>query len=487
VIKYKNYFLIFILIASGIFSNAHGESGAKGEFVIFPSYTGNSLYDEILRGSESALLETCIKAGRLVPVEYNYKKAAIGKSDGSDRENLYRNTALFLKADIYAVITAYDENGDYVLKLNIIPLNEKYKDLKSLKIIRSRIPENLPLKTAREFAGILSGAALISEVVKVQDDGSAVINSGQWHGLETGSYSTDTENIKIKNVSRYTAVASGINFSEGQQLKFKVYPRLEKYIEKNNYGIVENTVKVYGTDEILDKRDGSVKESIQGTCVINQGANFCLPGYGSFLSVEYMGIEKGSPDYAGVFIAASLTAVHLGLVPVLTDFKVKFVPWMEDSGRTDRMKRLNYFMWGTIPFTFTASFYNQLAYNYREKKLLPPQFAGYDSSAAVLSVFLPGGGLFYKGYRWTGWGIYIGEMSMAGCAVYTKDKAERNILLGSLAAVKFAEIIISYLIPPSYAYFNKEISSTGDVDFSIGLNKNYNGDGELTASVFLRY
>ena len=337
-INYKKTVLTLIIIISGFCSGANGEPVIKGEFVIFASYTGNAVYDEILNGSESALLDTCSAAGRLVPVEYNYKKAAIEKSEGKDRDNLYRNTALYLKADIYAVMTSYDDNGDYVLKLNLIPLDDKYKDLKCEKIIKSRIPQNIPLKAAREFADLLKDKPLKSRVIKISDDGTAVIDSGQWHGLEAGVYSTDSGSIKIKNVSRYTAVAQGISFKEGMTIDLRILPDLDNYIKKINSAIRENTVRVYGTDEYLYKRDGSVKESIQGTCVINQGANFCLPGYGSYLSVEYMGIEKGKPDYAGIFITASLTALHIGLVPYLTDFNVKFLPWMEDSDRTDRMK-----------------------------------------------------------------------------------------------------------------------------------------------------
>ncbi len=485
--KYKKLTIILFMIFAGFFSEVYGESVVKGDFVIFSSYTGNSLYDEILRGSEAYLVETCAAAGRMIPIEYNYRKAAIEKSEGTDRENLYRNTALYLKADLYAVITSYDENGDYVLKLDLIPITSRYSSLKSVIIVRSRIPENIPLKAAREFASLLKMLTLKIDVIKIQDDGSAVINSGQWHGLESGVYPTDAGSIKIKNVSRYSAVAEGKSFAEGESFELKLIPQLEKYIKKINQDIVENTVKFYGSDGFLDKKEGRVKESIKGTCVINQGANFCLPGYGSFLSVEYMGIDKGKPDYAGVAIASSLTAVHLGLVPLLTDFKVQFVPWMEDDGRTRQMERLNYFMWGTLPLTFTASFYNQLVYNYREKNLLPPQFADYDTSAAVVSLFVPGGGMFYKGYRWTGWGIYLGEISMAGYAVYTEDRDRRNILIGSLAVIKCAEIAASYFIPPSYNYFNREISSADNTDFSIGINKNINGGREFTASVSLSF
>lgn len=485
--KYKKIILITILMISGITSGAMAEPLVKGDFIIFPSYTGSMLYDEILKESEIALNETCFKAGRLVPVEYNYKKAVIEKTEGTDRNSLYRNAAVKLKADIYAVLAAYQQNGDYVLELYIYPLNEKYKNLKSEKIIRSRIAENLPLKAARELAVLLNKVTLKCEVLKTYEDGSALINAGQWHGLEIGSYSTAAGKINIKNSARYTALADGLDFREGEIIEFKMLPDLESYIEQKQYEIKKNTVRIYSTDEFFDKRDGSIKESVKGTCVINMGANLVLPGYGSFLSLEYMGIEKGKPDYAAVAITASLTAVHLGLVPVMTDFDAAFLPWVEDPDRTDQEQRLNYYLWGTLPLTFTASFFSQLAYNYKALNILPPEFADHDRSAAVISIFVPGGGMFYKGYRWSGWGFYLGELTMAGYAVYTEDEELRYKLLGSLAVLKCAEIALSYFISPSYANFNREVASAGTVDFSVGMNKNHNGGEEFTASLFLRY
>jgi hypothetical protein len=485
--NYRKKIIILIIFITGICGRIYAEHGGNGDFVIFTSYTGDSAFDGILRNTEAALLEACMEAGRVQPVEFNYKKAAFEKSEGVDREDLYRKAAQLLKVDAYAVISSYSEKGNYVLKLNINPLNDKYNSLKMEKIFTSRIPDNLPLKAARDLAGALKTIALKSTVVEILDDGSAVIDSGQWNGLENDDYATSSGKITIKNAARYTSIASGQNFTKGQVLEFILYPRLDDFIHRLNILIRENTVKVYGTDEKFEKRGGSVKESIHSTCIINQGASFCLPGYGAFLSVEYMGIENGSPDYAGVFITSSLTVVHLGLVPFLTDFKVKFLPWVEDSGRSNQMKRLNYFLWGTLPLTFTASFYNQLAYQYREKNLLPPQFADHDLSASVVSIFIPGGGMFYKGYIWTGWCTYLAEMSMAGYAVYTQDKGQRNILIGSLAVLKCAEIILSYVIPPSYSFYNREVSSNDNIDFSISINKNNDLGGEITASVSLRY
>jgi hypothetical protein len=368
-----------------------------------------------------------------------------------------------------------------------MPLNDRFKDMKWETTVTSGIPENIPLKAAREFSALLKKMPLTCRVTGILDDGSAVISAGQWHGLESGKYSTDAGEIEITNITRYSSSASGVDFSRHKTLTFKLFPDLDKFLNKINYEIKENAVKVYGTDETLNKRDGTIKESIQGTCVINQGASFCLPGYGSFLSIDYMGIENGAPDYPGIFLTASLTALHLGLVPLLTDFEVKFLPWMNDRGRTNQMKRLNYYLWCSIPFTFTASFYSQLAYNYREKMLLPPQFADHDQSAAVISIFVPGGGMFYKGYRWTGWGVYLGELSLAGYAVYTGDKQRRNLAAGSLALLKLAEIAVSYFIPPSYSFFNREISASDNIDFSIGVKADDNGNEEITAGLSFRY
>jgi hypothetical protein len=170
----------------------------------------------------------------------------------------------------------------------------------------------------------------------------------------------------------------------------------------------------------------------------------------------------------------------------MTDFEVNFFPWVEDNDRTARMRRLNYFMWGTLPLTFTASFYSQLAYQYREKKLLPPAFADPDVSAAVVSVFIPGGGMFYKGYSISGWGIYLTELSLAGFAVYTEDNGERKALLCSLAVFKCLEIILSYTLPVSYPFYKKEIGS-GNYDFSVSFSEDMDSGNAITASVSLHY
>lgn len=483
--KYKKTLLV-LLFLSCVSKQLYAEVIPKGEFVIFSVYTGNPVNDTILGAAEAVLSEVCVEAGRLHPLESGYKAQAIEKSTGADAEEVYREAAVHAKADVYAVISSRNEKGDFFFRLKIVPLNEMYKQLQFEKILVSSIPENLPLKAAREFAGILKELPLRSNVLEVMNDGSAVIDSGQWHGLDAGIYSTSSGRIRVRNVSRFTSLAYGLDFKKGQVVEFNLYPRLDNYIKSINELIRENTVRYYGTDEKLAKRGGGVKEAIRGTCIINQGASFCVPGYGSYLSLEYMGIDKAKPQYPTIFFTGLLTLVHLGLVPVLTDFDVNFFPWVEDRDRTDRMKRLNYFMWGTLPLTFTASFYSQLAYQYSEKKLLPPAFSNPDMSAAVVSVFIPGGGLFYKGYILSGWGMYISELALAGTAVYADDTGERKILLGSLAAMKCAEIILSWALPVSYSFYNRELAA-GDIDFSVSVNSKSGAGGEITASVSLRY
>lgn len=475
-----------ILLLSGS-SYALDSDAVKGDFVIYSSFTGNSVFDAILNGSESAIIETCFRAGSVIPVEYIYKKAAIDKSDGKDRADLYRNSANLLKADLLSVLSVTNEGGDYILTAAFIPLTGRYRDLKCELTVRSSIAENIPLKAAREFASLLNKRKRASRVVNVHEDGTAQIDSGQWHGLNPGFYSTDSGRVEVKTVSRFTSVVSGENLSQGKELNLGVTADLNGYIGELNYRIRENTVRAYGTDEHLNKRDGSVKESIQGTCVINMGASFCLPGYGSFMSLEYMGIEKGKVDYPAVAITALLTTAHLGLVPYMTDFNANFLPWKDDRDRTSRERRLNYYLWGTLPLTFTSSFYSQLAYNYQIKNMLPPLFTDHDRSASLLSVFVPGAGLFYKGYRWPAWGVYIGEISMAGYAVYTDDRDLRIRLIAALAGTKCLEVLISYIIPPSYNFFNREISSTGDPDFSFWINRSQNGGSELSVAVSFRY
>ncbi len=201
-----------------------------------------------------------------------------------------------------------------------------------------------------------------------------------------------------------------------------------------------------------------------------------------------MGIEKGEPDMYGVFATGGITALHLALPSMMNNFDINFFPWIMDDEKERRDQRLQYFLWGTLPLTFSVSFYNQLAYQYHRKSLLPPLFEDPDATAAAVSVFVPGGGMFYKGRRFEGWCFYLSEMTLAGYSVYQWDKTSGKAAAGGLLLLKAVEVAVSYAASPSYRVHRTEVSSGDNYpDFSVGINTGISGSDEVTLSVSIPF
>jgi hypothetical protein len=153
----------------------------------------------------------------------------------------------------------------------------------------------------------------------------------------------------------------------------------------------------------------------------------------------------------------------------MTRFQGNFYPWVRDSDKPARVQNLQIFLWSTIPLTFSAGYFDQLAYQFHRTEYLPPFFLYRDNMAAFLSAVVPGGGLFYKGYRLPGWGYFFTEMSLAGYAVYNWDRGNRGrYALSAAGIIKLLEIVNAYLIPSSYRFFNLEVDrSTRDFELSV--------------------
>lgn len=450
------------------------------DVAIFPVFTGEMQHDEILKTCEYMAGEAFLASARFYPLPHNKSEDYLKKSDGSDRGELYRKAASAAGAELLCVLDLSVENGLLKLSIKIEPLEESFSSIRSERALLARIPANIAAKGAREIALLMKSEKLKCRVTG-ESGGLFRVSAGQWHGLTAGRYRTSAGEVNVSGVERFFSSVSGLKAEIGDLVEFDIYPDPEIFIERLNREIDENSARFYGTDPSLNKRRGSAKESIIGTCVVNQGASFCLPGYGSFLSLEYMGIEKGEPDMFGVFVTGGLTALHLTLPSMMNSFDINFFPWVmdDDKGKDDR--RLQVFLWASLPLTFSVSFYNQLAYNYHRRSLLPPLFQDHDTTAAVLSFFIPGGGMFYKGYRLEGWCFYLSEMSMAGYAVYQWDRDSGKAAAGGLVLLKAVEVVASYAATPSYRVFRNEISSGGSYpDFSIGLNNGVNGSGEVT-------
>jgi hypothetical protein len=466
----------------------YAEGSSHGEIVLFPAYTGNSVADVIISAAAARISDACAASGRLLPVEENSVQSVFKSAYGKDRHDLYRNTALSLGADAYAVISLYAEGGAFRAVVEFFPLAAEYKDMGFSYSVYASVVENIPLKAAREFALRLKKFPLVLKALVSRGDGLHLVSAGQWHGLKEGTYNSSRGRIRVDNITRYTSVAQCKGLSADSRLVINVYPDNDLFIGMLDGQILENIVGRYGTDEILNKRRGSGQELILATCLVNQGASFCVPGYGSFLSVEYLGIEKAEPDMTAVGLTGIITAAHFLLPSALTGFEINFFPWIRDSDKTVEMQRLQYFLWATLPVVFTASYYSQLSYQYHEKNLLPPLFMEHDTTAALLSVFIPGGGFFYKGYRGAGWGFYAAEMSLAGYAIYMHGSRNGYVPVAAFAALKAADILAAWILSPSYAPFMKEVSGPGSApEFGAVFLPSSEGGYEFLVSVTERF
>lgn len=454
------------------------------DVAIFPVFTGDIQHDEILKNCEYMAGEAFSSSGRFYPVPYGRSVESLKKSDGRDRLDLYRKAAATSGAELLCVLELSAENSLFKLSIKIEPVDGVLSDLESSRAVTARIPANVAARGALEILQMMKGVKLKCRIT-ADINGVYTVNAGQWHGLVPGRYRTSAGDAEVVSVDRFSSSVKGITAKAGDLIEFSIYPDVERIAEKLKREIDENTSRFYGTDSALNKRMGSAKESIIGTCVVNQGASFCLPGYGSFLSMEYMGIENGDPDFAGVFATAGLTVLHFTLPSMMNSFDINFFPWVMDRDKSNGDRRLQYFLWGTLPLTFSVSFYNQLAYQYQRKSLLPPLFDDHDATAAAVSVFIPGGGMFYKGYRLAGWSFYLAEMSMGGYAVYEWDNTRGKIAAGGLLLLKAAEVAVSYAVAPSYSVYRNEVSSNYP-DFSIGINRDGTGSEQvlLSASIF---
>ncbi len=482
-VKIKLFIAIIIIgLSHGILSAADKDIM---DVAIFPVFSGNAQHDEILKNCEYMTGEAFSSSARFYPVPYGRSVESLKKSDGRDRLDLYRRAAAASGAELLCMLDLSAENSLFKLSIKIEPVDDALSGLKRDIIVTARIPANIAARGALEILQMMKSEKLKCRITGDRN-GVYTVNAGQWHGLVPGIYRTTAGDAEVFSVDRFSSLVKGISAKPGDLIEFSLYPDVERQVVKLKREIDENTSRFYGTDSVLNKRMGSAKESILGTCVVNQGASFCLPGYGSFLSLEYMGIEKGEPDFPGVFATAGLTALHFTLPSMMNSFDINFFPWVMDSDKSRGDQRLQYFLWGTLPLTFSVSFYNQLAYQYQRKSLLPPLFDEHDTTAAVVSIFIPGGGMFYKGYRLEGWSFYLAEMSMGGYAAYEWDKTSGKAAAGGLLLLKAVEVAVSYAVTPSYAVYRNEISSNYP-DFSVGINRDGTGSEQLLLSASISF
>ncbi len=455
--------IILCLLHAGEVSLAAEEDRMiTGSVVIFTTPQSSSTLRILAGESASYLGKMFHRLGRFRPVENNRLNwAATIVRERGEEGNFYQEVASALRVDLYVLISLRQAGKILFAEMRIVPRVDDLDSMRRSIRVRSRIYNNIPLKLGRELVSLHRTQPIRARVLNRFDNNRYRLDIGQWNMVGQGrSYRIDGGYLTISEMGRYQSVCriDGSEREAGDVVLIHQYPDTNVLANEIDRRILKNTERRYGIANTLLKNDVPEKRFIESICIINLGGNVCLPGYGSYLSTHYMGFKGASPDVAGIVLSSTLVAVHFTLPAMLTRFRTNFFPWKKDHDKTGRMQNLQTFLWATVPLTFSTAYLNQLAYQFQRSNYLPPFFNDKDAAATALSLFIPGGGLFYKGYRFGGWGYYFSEMLLAGYGVYNYHEGQKGrYALLALAALKGVELLHAYFVEPSYPFYRMEM------------------------------
>ncbi len=428
--------------------------------------------------------------GRFVPVETNRISRSLERSSLIRSGNVYKKAAVELGADLYIVLSVFYDDYSIAGIMEVVPLTREYASIAGKVTVRSNIFMNIPAKLARELAYMHRGLPVRGTILEKRGDRS-VISAGQFHGLAERSYAvTDGGRMKVLRVQRYRSLVKGVSgLKQGQEFEIPLYPKTGKLIRSLEKELHTNAVFKYKI-RIAEKNDSFAEQRfVQALALINPGGNLLLPGYGAYLSTGYIGLKAKKADIPGAVLTAGLVVTHFCLPSFMTEFKVHFAPWVQDSDKTWYMQDLQIFLWASLPVTYTVSFLDQLAAQYKKLGKLPPFFLRKDTAALAFSAVIPGGGLFYKGRRIMGWGFYLSEMTLAVLGIYNRYSRKKTLyLFSTLGAVKMVELITAFFIKPSYNFYSYELQrgvSGSSLDF--GIRGDEYGAPVFSASLIYRF
>lgn len=458
------------------------ETPVKGNAVIFYIPQKSIQMNALAEKSAEMVIKVFNELGRFLPVERNRITWAL-KDVTKDRGlETYRELAERLEVDIYGVVTVFKKGDLYYAHMKMFPLSQEYKSLNNLNIIvNSKIITNIPLKLGREVAYLHKDMELKVKVTDAINE-KYMINAGQWHGLKDGRYkTTDGGIVEINRTERYDSLATlPDKYAVDSSFSLKLYPEIKPIVKQIDDDIHYNTEYKYGLKNTLLKGTDPKKRYMQGICVINPGANFCLPIYGTHLSTRYLGFKKISPSIPGLVMTSSLFVLHFMLTPFITGFK-------EGLDQPKPIWDLQIFLWSTLPLTFTIGYLDQLAHQFAITEHLPPFFKHRNMAATVISLFVPGGGMFYKGYRLAGWTFYLAEMSLLGYAIYEIDNKEKSMYTFiALGCVKLIELLTTYFVKTSYDFYNFE-KSRDTKKSSVSFQLRQSGNEEQIYALGIKY
>ncbi|MCL2025563.1 MAG: hypothetical protein FWG92_02015 [Leptospirales bacterium] len=480
-------YIIPVFILFFALQNLHAKEPAYGNFIIFTMPQNSIQLNAIARESERLILDTCTSLGRLLPIEKNRLPYALSEIHDDDETIDLAAIARALDASLYMVINLYSDGKTITAEAHCIALKAEYKQMEKIIIVQGAVPSNIPLKLASEMAALHNRMPIYANITRTED-GHYIIDAGQWHGLSEGDFSTDIGTLKIISSGRYYSTGRFQETVGAAKIRINTYPDTGKVRNDIDARISKNTLSFYDIGSRALKDDDPEKRFITGACLINPAANACMPVYGSFLAVDYLGFNETNLHKPGFAVALFSFTAQLTFTGFMTGFKTNFFPWVKDSDKSASVLRLQRFLWCSLPLTFTISYFDQLAWQMNRTQNLPPFFKYRDGTAAVLSFLVPGGGLMYKGLHVAGWSYYAAEMSLAGYAFYSLHSKKAPYIFGALGALKGLEMIHAFLAEPGYSFYKlekngrrilpvmyNEISENESI-FNFGLAMNFNWD-----------
>jgi len=446
-------FIILILIALPLYS-----ADVSSDVAIFSIAGTSPQLNAAMLETEKRLYSTFASLGRFIPIEDSTLRRAITQPV-TDTESA---KAFANRHDLKAcvIINIYSWGPTMIVgEMKFIPATSEYNFLAKTVTVRSRILGNIPLKLAKELALMHENLPVIAEITG-ENAGNLIVKAGQWHGIKEGKYKSGKNKITVLSTSRYES-AIKTTMQLDTNVVFNVYPNITKHINYLDERIEQNIINQFGASATVMKGVNPEKRFIEGLCVINPGANICLPGFGAYLATGYQGFTNISPDLASVALSTSIIFTQFTLTEFMSGFNTNFFPWIQDKDKSSKLQNLQIFMWSTIPLTVTAAYFDQLAKIYLTHDVLPPFYTYRDETAFALSLLFPGTGLMYKGHRIYGWLYFLTEMSLASHAIYTWGEGNNyKYSVIALGAVKLLELSHAYLAQPNYRVSNFENEQT---------------------------
>ncbi len=445
-----------------------GLAHALPRAVLVQMPTNYSSINAVAADSASKIKYVIENQGR---IELQYLPSVEGARTGAELQE----SAAQSGADMIIIVSVYQQGPVSYGELKITALNENLSEYNSGVRVKSEMLQNIPLLLQRELVVMTEKLPVIFSVTE-RTKGFSVIDAGSYSGLENGNmYTLQNGNIiEVVSTGRFHSIVKGKCSDTNNRIE--LYSDSDKLRKSIDEQITENIIRKYGAGYAYLKNTNPDRRYFESLFVVNPFGNIVIPGYGAYLSTYYMDFESPKPSYASMGACASLYLFELLYIPSVNGFNVNFFPWIQDPDKSDRDLLTQQYLWAMIPFTFTACYLDQLAVQYKHSSVLPPGLEN-PVSAGLHSLLIPGGGLFYKGYRTWGWAYFGTEFALGMYTAMNWKNDTGKYALYTLGAVKLGEIIHAVLIKPDYSFYTRE--KYNEADFRVTLYAAPENDGTI--------